>query len=162
MTNITKRIAWPCCLDSAHQAFIGDFGQAFGFYRRRANIKHARRVTVPAIQNNGDVDIQNVPVDQFFSAGDAMTNDMVQRNTGGFWKAFIIEWCWNSVVCHNIVVADFIEFAGGNTSSNMRGNYIEHSSGQTASVTHFGKAVFTMLNYRFGAHSLSLLTTTAV
>jgi hypothetical protein len=44
----------------------------------------------------------------------------------------------------------------------MRGNYIEHSSGQTASVTHFGKAIFAMLNYRFGAHSLYLLITTAV
>ena len=81
MANITKPVARACSGDAAHQAFIGDLSQACGFDRWCANIKHAGCIAIPAIQNNRNINIQNITIAQCLVAGDAVTDNMIQRNT---------------------------------------------------------------------------------
>ena len=81
MANITKPVARPSSGDAAHQGFIGDFSQACGFDRWCANIKHAGCIAIPAVQNNGNINIQNITIAQRLVAGNAVTDNMIQRNT---------------------------------------------------------------------------------
>ena len=90
MANITKRVTGTRRRDAPHQAIIGHLGQALGFDRWLTNIEHAGCIAVPAIENDGDVDIQNITIKKRFWPGNSVTNNIIKRNTGRFRKAFII------------------------------------------------------------------------
>jgi len=64
-------------VDGHHQAIIGNIDEAFGFAANLANWIHARRVTVPAIHDGGDVDIDDVAFFQRFVARDAVADDVI-------------------------------------------------------------------------------------
>ena len=104
MANIAKRVSGTRRRDAAHQAVIGHFGQALGFDRRRANIEHARCIAIPAIKNDSNVDIQNITITKRFWPGDSVTNNMIKRNAGRFWKAFIIQRRGGGTMRQNIVM----------------------------------------------------------
>ena len=70
-----------------------------------ANIEHAGCVTIPAIENDGDVDVQNITITKRFWSGDSVTNNMIERNAGRFWKAFIVQRCGGGTMRQNIVIA---------------------------------------------------------
>lgn len=46
---------------------------------------------MPAIKNDGDVDIDDVAFEQDFVAGDAVANHMIDGCADGFGEAFVIE-----------------------------------------------------------------------
>ena len=104
MTDIAKRVSGTRRRDAAHQAIIGHFGQTLGFDRWLTNIEHAGCIAVPAIENDGDVDIQNVTIKKRFWPGNSVTNNMIKRNAGLFWKAFIIQRRGGGSMRQNIVM----------------------------------------------------------
>ena len=50
--------------DSAHQAFIGDLHQARRLARHRADREHPAQIAMPAIDDQGDIDIDDVALAQ--------------------------------------------------------------------------------------------------
>src|SRR6266851_9384023 len=74
--------------DAAHHRLIGDVDQPPRLDRDTlADKKHPARVAVPAIEDHGDVDIEDVALHQPPVARDAVTDDMVDRGADRFREA---------------------------------------------------------------------------
>lgn len=54
-----------------------------------------------------------------------MTNRIIERNTGIFWKSIVSDTRGNTPVRENKIIHNMIEFFCGNTSFNIRTNHIE-------------------------------------
>src|SRR5262249_29137474 len=65
--------------DAAHHGFVRDVHQALRFARHVADAVHAARVAVPAINNDGDVDIDDVAATERPVAGDAVADGVIDR-----------------------------------------------------------------------------------
>ena len=77
--DVADGAAGPDRGDAAHQAFVGDLDQAFGVAGNLADAVHAARIAMPAVDDQGDVDIDDVAVAQRLVVGDAVADDMVDR-----------------------------------------------------------------------------------
>src|SRR5262245_64262826 len=73
-----------------HQCLIGDVDQALGAPRNMSYRVHAAGVPVPAIEDEGDIDVDDVPLLQWFRVGDPVADNMVDRGAGCLGKAAIV------------------------------------------------------------------------
>src|SRR5678816_2957148 len=80
MPDMTDRIAGPHLLYAQHGCFIGNLAQAFGFDGRLADPVHAAGVAVPAIDDDGNVDIDDIAVFEFQIARDAVADHVIDRS----------------------------------------------------------------------------------
>ena len=98
------------------QAFMADAGQAFGSDLWFADEKHFTGVTVKAVLDDGDIDIDAITLFQQFVTGDAVADYMVDRGADRFGKATVIEGCRDGLLLvDNILVTDTVKFLGGHT-----------------------------------------------
>src|SRR5690625_3753250 len=65
MANITQMCPWADLLYAQPHAFISDLGQAASEDRRLANKVHPTRITIPAILDHSDVQIDDIAVPEF-------------------------------------------------------------------------------------------------
>ncbi len=68
--------------DAAHHRLIGDLDQPFGLAGDRADHVHAAGIAVPAIDDEGDVDIDDVAFLQRAIAGHAVADHVIDRGAG--------------------------------------------------------------------------------
>ena len=69
---IAKRGPRTHHFNAAPQALKGGFDQLLGLQTGLAGIKHAACVTIPPVKDYGNVDIDDIAVDQNLFAGNAM------------------------------------------------------------------------------------------
>jgi hypothetical protein len=93
------------------------FHQAAGHHRRGADEVHAAGVAVPAVLDDGDVDIDDVAILEHLPfAGDAVADDVVDRGAHGLREAAVADVGRNGALhVHDVVVADAVQFLGGDT-----------------------------------------------
>ena len=77
VADVAKGIAGLHDLDPAHQRVMGHVDQPLCLARQLTRDIHARVIPVPAIDNHGDVDVQDIAILQLFVTGDAVADDMV-------------------------------------------------------------------------------------
>src|SRR6185437_8835309 len=65
--------------DAAHHGFVRDVDQPHRLQLDVTHGVHAAGVAMPAIQNDGDVDIHDIAVVQRLVVGNAVTDDVVDR-----------------------------------------------------------------------------------
>src|SRR4029079_568451 len=65
--------------DAAHHRFVGDIDQPLGAARDPADRVHATRIPVPAVEDQGYVDIDDVTFLEWLFVGDAVADDVVDR-----------------------------------------------------------------------------------
>src|SRR5258708_26260003 len=68
--------------DAAHHGFIGDFDQPLGFAGDRAHRIHPAGIAVPALDNEGDVDVDDIAFLQRAVARHAVADHVVDRGAG--------------------------------------------------------------------------------
>ena len=134
--DIPKAIARLCLFKSQHQAFMGDVDQLRGFERHIANKIHAARVAMPAIENWGDVDVDDVPVLQRLVAGDAVADDMVDRGAATLGKATIAEGGRHSSGLERHPAYDVVELASRHTGNHLGCQRVEYGGRKLASTPH--------------------------
>ena len=141
--DVAQMRSWPYLQNSQPHAFESDIGQALGGDGRLAGVKHPAGVTVIAVFDDGDVDIDDISGSKHLVARNAVTDLMVDRGANRFWIGAI---AWRAVAQRSrdralhpghVIVAQGIEFAGADTRLDMRFDEIEHFSCQLAGDAHF-------------------------
>ncbi len=138
VTDITEATSRPHGLNTATHSFMGDIGQPPGDDRRLADKEHSTGIAMKPVLDNGDVDIDYVPVLQPAVAGDAVANHVVDGGADRFREALVVQWCRHGIQCtHDVLVADAVELAGRYPSPDVRADHIQHLPGQPAGNPHF-------------------------
>jgi hypothetical protein len=115
----------------------GDVDQLPRFDRDAlANEKHPARVAVPAIEDHGDVDIEDVALHQPPVARDTVTDDMVDRGADRFREAAVVERRRDRIVIDDEPVAQPVEVAGGDPGTDMRSDEVERLGGENSRPPH--------------------------
>src|ERR1700731_2888853 len=82
--DIAGRCARPDGRHAAHQRLIGYLHEALRPTGDVANKIHPARIAVPAIEDQGHVDVDDVAVPEWFAVGHSVANDMVDRGADRF------------------------------------------------------------------------------
>ena len=86
--------------DAAHHRLVGDLDQAFGAARDFADRVHAAGIAMPAVEDQGDVDIDDVAFAQWLLVRNAVADDVVDRGAGGLAVAAIHQGRGQRAVIH--------------------------------------------------------------
>ena len=137
VTDIAEGRAGFDDFNAFHHGIIGDFGEAFCFDRDFiTDIIHARCVAVPAIKDDGNVDIDDVTIEQFFVAGNTVANHMVDGSADGFGEAFITERGGDCSVFFGHFTAKVIEVFRRYADLHVFSDHVENFGGELSSLPH--------------------------
>src|SRR5690606_11825323 len=89
--DVAEARAWPDLRDPDHQALVGHLDQPTSLQRHVADEVHAARIPVPAVEQRGHVDIDDVTLAQRLRRGNPVADDMVDRNAARMRIAAIAE-----------------------------------------------------------------------
>src|SRR5690606_8276416 len=99
--------------------------------------------------DDGDINIDDVTVlEHFFVGGNAVAHHLVNRGANRLGKTAIAQAGGNGFLhIDDMVVADLVEFGGGDAGLDVGADHVEHFGGHTASDAHFGEFVGGFDNY---------------
>ena len=126
--------------DAAHQRLIGDFDQPLGLARDRADRIHPARVAVPADDDEGDVDIDDVAFLQQAVAGHAVAAHVVDRGAGRVAIAAIHQRRRVGVVAEREFADEIVDPRRRQAGLDQRGQFIEAARHQRAGLAHAGES----------------------
>src|SRR5690606_7230306 len=100
----------------------------------RADEVHAAGIAIPAVLDDGDVDIDDVALPQNLPrCGDAVTDDVVDRCADGFGKTLVADVGGNRLLhVDDVVVADAIQRFGADSGLDVFADHVQHFGGQCA------------------------------
>ena len=124
--------------DAAPHRLEGGFDQAPGHDRRGTDVVHAAGVAVPAILDDGDVDIEDVAVlEDLARAGDAVADHVVDRGAHRLGVAAITDVGRDRALhLDDVVMADPVQFLGAHARLDVVADQVEHFGGQAAGDAH--------------------------
>jgi hypothetical protein len=120
---------------------VGDVAQAPGLHADIAREEHAAGVAVPAVENRGDVDVDDVAVLQPLLARDAVAHDVVDRGADRFREAAIVQRRGDRLVVEDELVAQAVEFARRDARLDMGRDEVERLRRQAAGLAHAFEAL---------------------
>ena len=98
MADVARGVAWFDGRDAKRERVVGHLDKAGSARLDVAHSIHAAGVAVPAVDNEGYVDVDDIALAQGFGAGDAMTDDVIERGARGMGVAPIIQRRGDSLV----------------------------------------------------------------
>jgi hypothetical protein len=105
--------------------------------RRVADLKHPTGVAVIAVLDHRDIDVEYVAFLQLLRSGNAVADHMVERRADGFGETAIIERRRDRLLdVDDVVVADPIQFLGGDSLPHMSLDHVQDLGGQPAGDAH--------------------------
>jgi hypothetical protein len=122
--------------DAAHHRLVGHVHQQPCLGGGLARHVHAARVAVPAIEDDGDVDVDDVALGQQAVAGDAVADHVVDRGAGRLGVAAVAERRGHGAAGQHEVVNELVDLLGGHARLNMRGDHIERLGSQPSGAAH--------------------------
>ena len=122
--------------DAAHHRVIGDVDQSLGLQLHVADEIHAAGVAVPAVDDHGDVDIDDVAVAQRLVVRNAVADDVVDRGAERVAIAAIAEAGRNAAMRGGVVEGQLVEIFGGDAGLHLGNEQVEHLGGQPAGAAH--------------------------
>ena len=122
------------------EALIGHFDQALGLAGDFADRIHAARVAVPAIDDQGDVDIDDVALAQRPLVGNAVADDVVDRGADRVPVALVEQRRRDGVVVARELVGQPVERRGGDAGLHCVDQQVERLGGQPSGLAHAGEA----------------------
>ena len=115
----------------------GDLRQPSCLDARPADVKDAAGVTVKAVLDNRNVDIDHVAVPEFALAGYAVADNLVQRRADRAGKAAIVErGRYRLLLFGDVLVADPVQIAGGHSGTHMLADHVQHLGRKPARHAH--------------------------
>ena len=136
MGDIAEAIAGLGLLEAEHQAFIGDIDQLPGLQRNVADQEHPAGIAMPAVENWGNIDIDDVAVLEDLVARDAVAHDMVDRSAATLGVAAVAEGCGDSAGLERHALDDRVDLAGGDAGNDLRHQRVEDFGGEAARAAH--------------------------
>ena len=131
--------AW---LDAEHQAFVGDLDELLRLDADVADQVHAAGVAVPAVEDRGHVDIDDVAVLQRPVAGNAVADDMVDRGAAALRIAAIAQGRGDARrASRHLGEDDVVDLLGGDAGDDMGNERVEDLGGAAPGGAHAGKAL---------------------
>ncbi len=124
VADIAQRGTGPHRLHAAHHGVVSHLHEHARLGGRSAGDIHAARVAVPPVENDGYIYIKHVAVEQPAIAGNAVADDVVDRNAGRLREAAIIQRRRNSAMADDEIMANPVELAGSDTGPDMRRNHV--------------------------------------
>mmetsp|Transcript_20980 Transcript_20980/g.80928 ORF Transcript_20980/g.80928 Transcript_20980/m.80928 type:complete len:420 (+) Transcript_20980:106-1365(+) len=106
--------------------------------------EHAAGVTVPAVLDDGDVDVDDVAVLQRLVVRDAVADLLVDRcadrlGVGDVARRAIVQWRGDRLLdVDDVVVGELVELIGRDTRLDMRREHVEHFGCQAPGDAHAG------------------------
>src|SRR5690606_11046116 len=94
--DVAHAVAALGLLDAGRQALIGDLDEALRLDRHLADQIHAARVAVPAVDDAGDVDVDDIALAHRLVVGNPMTHDMVDAGAAAVRETAITQRCWDA------------------------------------------------------------------
>ena len=134
--------------NTADERLVRDLDQPFGPRLDRTDCVHAAGITVPAIDDQRDVDVDDVAIAQRLRPGNAMANDVIDRRADRLGVAAIIERRRKCVVGDGELEDQIVETLRGHTGLDVRGQHIECGRRELPCLAHGGKRFRPMQLYR--------------
>ena len=153
MANIAKRCARPHLTNAGKQGCTRNIHQTLGFNRRLAGIIHTRGIAMPAIFDDGNIDIDDIAIFQHFCRRwNAVANNVIHRCADTGRKAFVTHVGRNRLLSlNNVFMAQAVKLGGTNAWTHVRTNHLQDFSRQTASNAHFFDILFGFDSYLHGS-----------
>ena len=136
VADVTRGCARPNDRDATHHGFVGDLDQAFGAARDRPYGVHAARIAVPAVEDQGHVDIDDVAVLERLLARDAVADHVIDRGAGRFSVAAIHQGRRHRLVVHGEFEHQAVDAVGRHAGLDLVGEHVEAFGGQAAGQAH--------------------------
>src|SRR5262249_54052199 len=115
--------------NAAHHRLIGNVDQPLRLDRAAlADEIHPAGIAVPAVEDHGAVDAENVALHQPALARDAVTDDVVDRGADRFGETAIVERRRDRIVIDDKPVTQAVEFAGGDPGTYIGSDEVERLS----------------------------------
>jgi len=140
--NVTQMHAGFDHHDALPHGFVGEGAQTLGGDGHLAHMEHAAGVTVPAIFDDGHIDIDNVALFERLVIGDAMADLVVDRGADGLGVGRIaatgVVQGRGDGVLHlgDVVVRQFVDFVGGHTGFDEGRQVVQNFGGEFAGNAH--------------------------
>src|SRR5450830_41005 len=136
-TDIAQAAAGFDDFNGLVHAFLGHLGQALGPDRHSADVEHAAGITVVAVFDDRDVDVQGVAVFQRLVARNPVADHVVDRGADRLGEALVVQRGRDSLLhVDYIVVADAVQCFGGDAGLDVFGNHFQHVGRQFAGNAH--------------------------
>ena len=91
---------------------------------------------MPAVQDHGDVDIDDVAVAQRLVVGNAVADDMIDGGADGVAIAAIAQAGGNGAMGDDVVIGHLVQLGGGDARLHQRHQQVQHLGGQAAGPAH--------------------------
>ncbi len=138
MANVAQGGAGADLGQAQAQGLLGYLDQAAGEDRRIADKEHLAGVTVVAILDDSDVDVEDITFFQALVAGDAMTDLVVDRGADGAGKTPVIQGRRDgSLLLDDEVVTAAVEFLRGHARDHVVLDHFQNLGRQTPGKAHF-------------------------
>ena len=141
MADVAGGVAGLCRRDAAQQGFVGDLDKPLGGALGLADRIHAAGIAVPAVEDVGHVDIDDVAVLERLVVGNAVADDMVDRCAGRLRVAAIVQRRGDRVVLHAEVEDEIVDFLGRDAWPDTLGKRVEAAGGELSGPVHSGEVV---------------------
>ena len=105
----------PCCISrfdgikSEHKAVIGDSDETLCAAIDLAHRVHARCVSMPAVNNDRHIDIDDVAIFHWLIIGNTVTDNVIDRGADGMLITAIPETGWHAAIVYYKFKSSFIE-----------------------------------------------------
>ena len=126
---------------------IGQLTKSFGHNGGLSEQKHATRVSVPAVLDDRDVDVDNVTLFQGLVIGNAVTDLVVDGGANGLWvrrvaPGCIVQWRGDGPLdLRDVVVRQLVELVGRDTWHHVGRQIVQDFGGESTSNSHALNAV---------------------
>ena len=157
VANVAKVDAGLDHHDALPHGFVGDVGQAFGSNRDFTDHEHAAGIAVPAVFDDGHVDVDDIAFFQRLVVGDAVADLLVDRGADGFGvgdvaATGVVQRGWNAALhLRDEVVRQLVQFVGSDTRFDEGRQVIQYFGGQLARHAHACNAVSVFVGDSHGA-----------
>ena len=125
--------------DAAHQRLMGHVDQAFGASHGLAGDEHARGVAVPAIEDHRDVDVQDVAVLELLGPGNAVADDVSDREARRLGVAAIAQRRRHRAVAAHVGVDEVVQRFGRHAGGDMLADAVEDLRREAPRRAHAGE-----------------------
>jgi hypothetical protein len=129
---------------TAHHGLIGDLDQPLGLAGDRADHIHAAGIAVPAVDDEGDVDIDDVAFLQRAVARHAVADHVIDRGAGRVAVAAIHQRRRIGAVAEGEVADEFVDLRGRNARLDDIGEVVEAFCDQRPRLAHAGESARAM------------------
>lgn len=125
-------------VDAGHHGVVGGGDKLLSLIGNFADRVHARGVAVVAVEDGGDVDIEDVAFGKYFIfIGNSVADDIVDADAAGFGVALVAQGGRNGLVLEDEFVNQIIKLQCAGAGLDVGGDVVERLGRQLAGGAHF-------------------------